>query len=125
MNLNAPFSLKQKVPLSSTWWSYQEGWENYPATHTRATNQIALYCCVKSKQTSKGVFYLLLAQKTLVWSNSHSIHEAHDTFHFSNAWGKLNLSIPQASLIHFLEFTSSTLIPTFNFWVILTEKENN
>lgn len=58
MNLNAPFSLKQKVPLSSTWWSYQEGWENYSATHSRATNQIALYCCVKAKQTSKGVFFI-------------------------------------------------------------------
>lgn len=107
MNLNAPFSLKQKVPLSSTWWSYLEGWENYSATHSRATNQIALYCCVKSKQTSKGVFfiffYLLLAQIMLAWSNSPSIHRAHDTF--SNAWAERNLSVALDSLIHFLEFT--------------------
>lgn len=112
VNLNAPFSLKQKVPLSSTWWSYQEGWENYPATHSRATNQIALYCCVKSKQTSKGVFICCWPRKCVRGATvtpfmrlmTRSILVIH---------GANEISIPWASLIHFLEFASSTLFPHF------------
>lgn len=57
-----------------------KGWQNRPATHYRTTNQIAVVCLVKSKQTSKSVFYLWLYGATV------PPFKAHDTFHFSNRW---------------------------------------
>lgn len=81
-----------------------KGWENRPATHCRTANQIAVVCCVKSKQTSKSAFSIR------GYVEQQSLHSRLTTRFILVIDGLNEISSPFLRLVWFI-FQSCTFIP--------------